>query len=144
MHWRRVEVNKFHASTIVDTRHVVLKPSPGLGRLRVVGLASQQYPVSFICQRSLMASVTEYCHIGFQRGRVPMQVWAGRPDSEGGVGRVGPSIMKMWSSLGHISCYRNKHVQSKLRSITHVATKVHVIIRSFVVLTWMHDTSELV
>ena len=25
-----------------------------------------------------------------------------------------------------------------------MATKVHVILRSFVVLTWMHDTSELV
>ena len=33
---------------------------------------------------------------------------------------------------------------SKLRSITPVATKVHVILRSFVVLTWMRDISELV
>ena len=36
------------------------------------------------------------------------------------------------------------HINSKLRSITHVATKVHVILRSFVVLTWMRDTIELV
>ena len=35
-------------------------------------------------------------------------------------------------------------IHSKLRSITHVATKVHVILQSFVVLTWMHDTIELV
>ena len=35
-------------------------------------------------------------------------------------------------------------VHSKLRSITPVATKVHIILRSFVVLTWMRDTIELV
>ena len=34
-------------------------------------------------------------------------------------------------------------VHSKLRSITHVATKVHVILRIFAVLTWMHDIIEL-
>jgi hypothetical protein len=35
-------------------------------------------------------------------------------------------------------------VHSKLRSITPVvATKVHMILRSFVVLTWMRDTNEL-
>jgi hypothetical protein len=44
VHWWRVEV-KFHASTIIDIRHVVLKPSPGLGRLRVVGLALQGHEV---------------------------------------------------------------------------------------------------
>jgi hypothetical protein len=35
-------------------------------------------------------------------------------------------------------------LHSKLCSITHVATKLHVILRSFVVLTWMRDTIELV
>ena len=35
-------------------------------------------------------------------------------------------------------------LHSKLRSITHVATKVHAIIHSFVVLTWMRDTIEIV
>ena len=35
-------------------------------------------------------------------------------------------------------------VYSKLRSITHVATKVHVILRSFVLSIWMCDTIELV
>ena len=35
-------------------------------------------------------------------------------------------------------------VHSKLRSITLEATKVHVILRIFVVLTWMRDTIELV
>ena len=36
------------------------------------------------------------------------------------------------------------HIHSKLHSITHVATKVHMILRSFVVLTWMRDTIDLV
>ena len=31
-----------------------------------------------------------------------------------------------------------------LRSITSVATKVHMILRGFVVVMWMRDTSELV
>ena len=35
-------------------------------------------------------------------------------------------------------------LHSKLYSITPVATKVHVILRSFVVLTRMRDTIELV
>ena len=35
-------------------------------------------------------------------------------------------------------------LQSKLHSITPVATKVHVILQSFVVFTWMRDTVELV
>jgi hypothetical protein len=33
---------------------------------------------------------------------------------------------------------------SKLRSITFVATKVHMILQSFVALTWMRDTIDLV
>ena len=35
-------------------------------------------------------------------------------------------------------------VHSKLCSITHVATKVHMKLRSFVVLTWICDAIELV
>jgi hypothetical protein len=35
-------------------------------------------------------------------------------------------------------------IHSKLRSITLVATKVHVILRRFVVLTWMHDITKSV
>jgi hypothetical protein len=35
-------------------------------------------------------------------------------------------------------------VHSKFHSITPVATKVHVTLRSLVVLTWMRDTNELV
>jgi hypothetical protein len=35
-------------------------------------------------------------------------------------------------------------VHSKLCSITHVATKLHMVLRSFVVLAWMCDTIELV
>ena len=35
-------------------------------------------------------------------------------------------------------------VHSKLRSITPVATKMHVILQSFKVLTWMRDIIELV
>jgi hypothetical protein len=34
-------------------------------------------------------------------------------------------------------------VHSKLCSITHVTTKVHMILRIFMVLTWMCDTIEL-
>ena len=33
---------------------------------------------------------------------------------------------------------------SKFRIITYVAIKVHVILRSFLVLTWIRDTVELV
>jgi hypothetical protein len=44
-------------------------------------------------------------------------------------------ILHGWVSLqGH----------SKLRSITYAATKVHISLRSFVVLTWMRDMIELV
>ena len=42
-------------------------------------------------QRSLMASVTGYRHIGSQRERGPMQMQAGRPGSERGVEGAGPS-----------------------------------------------------
>ena len=35
------------------------------------------------------------CHIGFQVGRVPTRVQAGRLGCEGGVRGVGPSQMKM-------------------------------------------------
>ena len=47
MHWQNVEV-EFCASTIIDTRHVILKPSPVLGRLRVVGLASQGLAIDMV------------------------------------------------------------------------------------------------
>ena len=46
---------------------------------------------SFTCQRSLVAYVTGYCHIGSQRGRVPTLVRTGRPGSEGGVGGAEPN-----------------------------------------------------
>jgi len=35
-------------------------------------------------------------------------------------------------------------VHSKVRSIAPVATKVHMTLQSFVVLTWMRDAIELV
>jgi hypothetical protein len=38
----------------------------------------------------------------------------------------------------------HSRIHSKLCNITHVATKVYVILRNFLVLTWMHDTIELV
>ena len=34
-------------------------------------------------------------------------------------------------------------IHSKLCNITHVANKVHVILHSYVVLTWMRDIREL-
>ena len=42
----------------------------------------------------------------------------------------------------HVFLSRAVHAKlhSKLRSITPVATKVHVMVWGFVVLTWMHDT----
>ena len=39
---------------------------------------------------------------------------------------------------------QGNHVDSNLRSITPVVTKVHVMLWSFVVLTWMRDTMEFV
>ena len=56
--------------------------------------------------------LTGYCHIGSQHGRVPMQVLAGRPGNEGGVGGAGRSRMKMWSSLGRSS--QNLKTESNL------------------------------
>ena len=38
-----------------------------------------------------MAQVARYCHIGSQHGKVPMQVWAGWPGNEGGMGGVRPN-----------------------------------------------------
>ena len=40
--------------------------------------------------------------------------------------------------------HANNLVHSKLRSITPLATKLHVMLQSHVVLTWMRDTIELV
>ena len=42
------------------------------------------------------------------------------------------------------SQYTKCLVRSKLRSITHVAAKVHVLLHSLVVLTLMRDTMKLV
>ena len=56
--------------------------------------------------------ITGYCHIDSQHGRVPTQVWARTLGSEGGVGRVGPNRMKMWSSMGPPN-----HIHPKLRNI---------------------------
>ena len=43
-----------------------------------------------------------------------------------------------WSHFGEVTC-----LHSNLHNITLVASKVHVILRSFVVLTWMSDEEEL-
>ena len=40
MCWRKAQIES-RASTVVETRHVMLKPSLGLRRSRVMGLASQ-------------------------------------------------------------------------------------------------------
>jgi hypothetical protein len=45
---------------------------------------------------------------------------------------MGPELL---GEKGHF------HVHPKLRSITHVETKVHVILWSFIVLTWMRETT---
>ena len=68
-----------------------------------VDIAQVDWWSSFTCQRSLMAYVTGYFHIGSQRGRVPTQVRAGSPHSERAMGGAGPNRMKMWSSPRHTS-----------------------------------------
>ena len=46
---------------------------------------------------------------------------------------------------GHgFETWRGSEVHPKLCGITPVATKVHVLLRNFVVVTWMRDTIELV
>jgi hypothetical protein len=56
----------------------------------------------------------------------------------GGHPRTDPTWMSAWVDV-------MSFVYSQLRSfITPIGTKVHVILQSFVVLTWMRDTSELV
>ena len=37
-----------------------------------------------------------------------------------------------------------KKLHSNLPNIMHVATKLHVILRRYVILTWVHDNKELV
>ena len=49
-------------------------------------------------------------------------------------------MKEVWVHTNHLSLYQH----SKLRSITRVATKVHVILQNFVVITWMRDIVELV
>ena len=44
--------------------------------------------------------MTRYYHIGSQHGRVPVEMWVGRPGNERGMGGAGPSWMKMWFSPG--------------------------------------------
>ena len=46
-----------------------------------------------------------------------------------------------WKTWAYLQAYL---VHSKLCSIKNVATKVHMILWSFVVLIWMCDTIELV
>ena len=61
-----------------------------------------------------------------------------------------PYFKVMSFFLIHIHIYHDECVTItfytliKLRSIKHVATKVHVILRRLVVLTWMRDAIELV
>ena len=49
---------------------------------------------------------------------------------------------KNWLNI-LIQLYTHVQIHSKLHSIMHVATKVHVISRSPIVLTWMWDIREL-
>ena len=51
---------------------------------------------------------------------------------------------KVLVTYGIPSIYAKDLIHYKFRSITHVATKAHVILRGFVMLTWMRDTIELV
>ena len=78
---------------------------------------------SFTCQRSLMAYMTRYCHIGTQRGEVPMQVRTRWPGTKRGVGRVGPTRMKIWSSMGLITSAGQKEYPFKKFTIFWVLQK---------------------
>jgi hypothetical protein len=54
-----------------------------------------------------------------------------------------------WHTNLQVSCFilveiMNTAPHFKLHSITPMATKVHVMLRSFVVLTWIRDIIELV
>ena len=57
---------------------------------------------SFTMTKELNGLSDRSCYIGCQWGRVPTLVWIGRHGSEGGVGGVGSSRMKMWSSRGQV------------------------------------------
>ena len=61
-----------------------------------------------------------------------MQVWVGSL-------RVKTNMTAPNEASLHVVIHK---LHSKLRSITPVAAKVHVILISFVVLTWTHDTIE--
>ena len=50
----------------------------------------------------------------------------------------------LFSLVFMFSNFYQFHLQSNLSNVMHVATKVHVILRRFAVLTWMHDDRELV
>ena len=55
------------------------------------------------------------------------------------------SLLRSHASLnqkGTIICTISYHPHSKLRIVTFVATKVHVILTSSIVLTWMYDNRE--
>ena len=42
------------------------------------------------------------------------------------------------------ACWKIGHVHSNLPNVTHVATKVNMVLKRLVVLTWVHDNGELV
>ena len=54
------------------------------------------------------------------------------------------SVGTVWAHTNIVILQGLLDIHFKLHIITPVATKVHVILRSFVVLTWMRDTIELV
>ena len=67
---------------------------------------------SFTCQAISMAWVTSKI-VDSQRGRVPTQVHAGRPDNEEGVGGMGPSLTKMWRWRWYTFHVSNQICQTK-------------------------------
>ena len=54
---------------------------------------------------------------------------------------LGSLLLFLESKYIQIGIYK---LHSNVSNITHVAIKVHVIVRRFIVLTWMHDDRELV
>ena len=94
----------------------------------------------------VFAILTGYCHSGNQRGKLPTQMRAGRPDSEGEVGGAGSSQMKMWSSpgwyevIGHAPTRELYHVENQCDKIWSLKpTKLLWHVKDLYQLTWEYQ-----
>ena len=88
------------SSSLLGTNVTICDHLSHQAPLACEGTSSTNLGITRVMLTWIFVSLTGYCHIGSQRGKIPTYVRAGRPGSEGGVGEAGPSGMKMWSSLG--------------------------------------------